>query len=133
MLSVSERLQKSVVLGEPVSERGAEEAVLARLKSLGIRPTSAGGGSWTSTERTASPLPTRAQFREAGREEFTLSSGTDANLTKNALLGLPSLDGLLGTSLTASLPKVGGDGDGEESRLLGGKSVAGETAPQSND
>jgi len=120
-------------------EREAELAALTRLKLLGIRTTTkAGGGSWTSTERTASPFrapppPTAREERGDATQErgdgvqsppapvagLQVGEREDAS----AFPGLPSLDGLLGPGLLASLPKVGAE-EGEEERGDGGDLLA---------
>lgn len=93
MSSVSEALDKTGASGLARSGRSAAESlVLQKLKGLGVRAQS--GGSWTSTERTASPVPPAADRikkaeAEAGtreKEGGTLALGLD----------LPSVDGLLG-------------------------------------
>eukprot|EP00913_Durusdinium_trenchii_P009315 g8753.t2 len=96
MSSVSEALDKTGASELARSGRSAAESlVLQRLKGLGVR-THTGGGSWTSTERTASPVPPAAErikraeaAAEASREKEGISLGLD----------LPSVDGLLGSAL----------------------------------
>mmetsp|Transcript_66772 Transcript_66772/g.159724 ORF Transcript_66772/g.159724 Transcript_66772/m.159724 type:complete len:1228 (-) Transcript_66772:49-3732(-) len=115
-------------IGDAVAKEGAsgsaEAAVLSRLKRLGIQSGSAGGGSWTSTERTVSPVAVRALSSREAKSRETKAKAAEAStvagheredspppalgdsLGNSKLLGLPSLDGIL------DLPKVG---DAEES------------------
>jgi len=160
MASVSEALQRSEINGLPPSDKDAEEAALSRLKCLGVRTATAGGGSWTSTERTASPVPSRGPTRDAASEngiaggidsfgedgsspvpERRLGAAGDAAPTPDSsargglggisstLAGLPSLDGLLGTSLTSSLPKVGSEAEEEDAEFTGDAPVASAESP----
>jgi len=90
---------------EQGSDRNAEQAVVLRLKQMGVRTKSAGGGSWTSTERTeraASPLPASKGGVVALDNGKAAAAGS---LAAAPLPTLPSMDVLLGPGLT-SLPKV---------------------------
>eukprot|EP00927_Polykrikos_kofoidii_P041770 TRINITY_DN35620_c0_g1_i1.p1 TRINITY_DN35620_c0_g1~~TRINITY_DN35620_c0_g1_i1.p1 ORF type:complete len:1625 (+),score=312.83 TRINITY_DN35620_c0_g1_i1:49-4875(+) len=128
MASVTEQLESGLPGARP--DREAEEAVLSRLKRLGIRTTGTGGGSWTSTERLVSP-PRPAPDVTRGRSTTTgsaaaaaaaaLLTGGRAGGNASALtpgskegdldaMGLPSIDGLLGPGL----PKVGSDADNSD-------------------
>lgn len=96
-------------VAEPKASHDIEDAVLACLKRLGVRTKNAGGGSWTTVERTGSPLAVRTLTKDS-RE--TLFSSMDAALSSNSLtaslsVALPSLDGILGP--LTSVPKLGAD------------------------
>lgn len=105
MAGVSEHL--AALGGERRSEREAEEAVLQRLKHLGVRTGTAGGGSWTSTERQASPGAARdsGNRRERdGHESPPLAEGGGA--VSLSVPALPSLDAVLGPGLATPLPDI---------------------------
>eukprot|EP00435_Cladocopium_sp_Y103_P037515 s2087_g9.t3 len=92
MSSVSEALDKTGASDLARSGRSAAESlVLQKLKGLGVRAQS--GGSWTSTERTASPVPPAAD-RIKKAEAETGSREKEGALALG--LDLPSVDGLLG-------------------------------------
>lgn len=79
------------------SQREVEDAVLQRLKDLGVTSGKAGGsGSWTSVVAVES-LPPRKEDR---RDD--LDGGRNKDL-EAAFPGLPSLDGVLGAGLTSLL------------------------------
>jgi len=84
------------------ADEDAEDVVLAKLKSLGVRTTGT-GGSWTSTERqTASPVRSQPRSTRAAAPNRSVRSlegddGLDAPL--------PSIEGLLGTLDKAPIDK----------------------------
>lgn len=128
MSSVSEALDKTGASELARSGRSAAESlVLQRLKGLGVR-THTGGGSWTSTERTASPVPPAAErikraeaAAEASREKEGISLGLD----------LPSVDGLLGSALVdLEAAEVHESLAEEERQERGTHSAAHEAEPQ---
>eukprot|EP00434_Breviolum_minutum_P022426 symbB.v1.2.019796.t1/scaffold1636.1/size108148/1 len=89
MSSVSQALDKTGASGLARSGRSAAESlVLQKLKGLGVRAPS--GGAWTSTERTASPVPPAAERIKKSEAESREKEGTLVGLD------LPSVDGLLG-------------------------------------
>lgn len=89
-------LVKQRLAGDTKPSHDAEGAVAQLLKSMGIRTSSAGGGSWTSMERTASPVPVRT--READVPPPVGAPGPPGG--GNLLSSLPSVDGLLGSCLS---------------------------------
>ncbi|CAJ1330314.1 unnamed protein product, partial [Effrenium voratum] len=99
MSSVSEALEKGGISGLAKSGRSAAESlVLQRLKGLGVRTHSTNsGGAWTSTERTASPVPPAAERIKKAEAEAAARNEPQ----EGAALGLdlPSVDGLLGPGL----------------------------------